>query len=170
MSNQATLRRLDEEITWCNQQIAALHVQIANAQIARRTIMGIEEADQAAAEARKAAHTNLIPGGSGRPMITVRKIREEEPKRGKKGKRRESDLGKMRNRILAILQPGDEPIASADLATHLGLPLGEVHRKPLQNALYHMRLTGMVRRDAKKRYYRPPEETMPPEAAHHGSA
>ena len=189
MSNtQQMLRRIDDEITLNRQEIARRQVDIARLEDTRRVLMGLEETDQAAAEARKSAHAGLIPGSSGKPVLIVRKVgsghdingheaplgivasgkrkglprlkkvrKDKGMKHGKQG----SEIGKMRRRILDFLKPGDEPIASADLAANLGLPIGEDHRKPMQNALYHMRVNGLIQRDPQGRYYLPAPQAPP---------
>lgn len=180
------LRRIDDELTYNRQQIALLRVKNAELEETRRTIMGLEEADQAAAEFRKAAHAGLVPGSSAKPLLVVRKAtngsaekasedaplgyvtrgkRQGQPRlrRGRTGipnprksKRNGtmSGSGKMREIILDLIKPGDDPIASNDLAEKLGLPVGEEARKPMQNALYQLRVAGALQRDEAKRYYR----------------
>lgn len=177
MSTAQTLRRIDDEITTCRQEIARQQVNIARLEDTRRVLMGLEEADQTAQQMRKEDRQSVIAGSSARPMLVVRRIAEDAPPvdpasapmgvvtagprkglprmRPARGKGKPSVSGSIRQRILEFLQPGDEPISSHDLGNNLGIPMGEEARKPMSNALYQLRANGAIQRDEQKRYYRP---------------
>lgn len=160
MSTQQTLRRIDEEITFNRQQIARLQVDIVRLEDTRRVLMGLEEADAQAAAHRKADRENLIAGSAGKPVLIVRPTTDEKPKKSRRGGARkrgsESVSGKMRERILAMMKPGGEPMTSSEIGTALGIPKGDEPRKPLNNALYTLRVSGSLKRDEAHRYYVPP--------------
>lgn len=90
MNVDAMLRRIDEEITAHNQEIAGRQVAIARLQDTRRVLMGLAEGDQLAAEVARAERT-AAPGqinGHARPMLIVRRTGTpdepaEKPKKGK---------------------------------------------------------------------------------------
>lgn len=134
----ATLRRIDEELTATRQQIAALQVSIVRLEDTRRVLMGLAEADQAAEAHRGDA---LLPGSSARPQLIVRPTGTIN---GKKVRRKRS-RSEMRDRILILLKHG-KPMTTAEIGDALDLPKGEAYRKPMSNALYNMRITGMVDR------------------------
>ena len=83
MTSQATIRRLDEEITGRRQQIAALQVEIARLEDSRRVFMSLMEADQHATETRaqraEGPPPGLSNGSHGKPMLIVRKTTQDEP-------------------------------------------------------------------------------------------
>jgi len=146
------LRRLDEEIVYCNQQIAALQVRIANAQNTRRFIMGLEEDDQAAEAMRREGNAALNGTSYARPMLIVRKAGSgDEPKEKKTRKGRAGTVsasGEMRERIIKLLaSPDTPPMTPAEIGNHLGLPRGESNRKVMNNALYQLRIAGKVTRN-----------------------
>lgn len=70
---QATLRRIDEEITGHHQQIARHRVEIARLQETRLVLMGIAEGDMAAAERASQERVHTINGAHARPVLIVRK-------------------------------------------------------------------------------------------------
>lgn len=189
MSVAQTLRRIDDEITICRQEIARQQVNIARLEDTRRVLMSLEEADQEATGMRKAERLGVVAGSAGRPMLVVRKVTEDAPpedhatqldapkgivtsgprkglprlrsgREGGKAKakvvvgRKNSGQSLIRDRILEVLLPGDEPMASSDLANYLGIPKSDEARKPMQNALYNLRVTGVLQRDDQRRYYR----------------
>jgi hypothetical protein len=82
-----------------------------------------------------------------------------KPRPGRINKGRHSKdtaVGDMRRRILGVLGDHDyEPMTGGELGNYLGLPADPEVRKPLQNALYAMRVRGQLHRDADKRYSLP---------------
>jgi len=70
---QATLRRIDEEITGHHQQIARHRVEIARLQETRLVLMGIAEGDAAAHERASQERVHTINGAHARPVLIVRK-------------------------------------------------------------------------------------------------
>jgi hypothetical protein len=63
----------------------------------------------------------------------------------------------LRERILKVVEPGDEPMDPKEIGNNIGLSTNEEVRKPLWNQLYQMRQKGLLLRDAEGRYYREPE-------------
>lgn len=175
---QAMLRRLDEEIIGHQQQIAMHQVEMVRAQDARRLLMGLAEADHDAAQSAAMQRQGVIPGAHSKPMLIVRKVGSGEPEMSSErterelgivegGKRKglprlrparkgtKAVLTDLRERILKVVTPGEEPMGPREIGNNIGLSTKEQDRKPMWNALYQMKLKGVLQRDAEGRYYRP---------------
>ena len=155
---QATLRRLDEEITSNRQQIAALQVGIMRLEDTRRVLMGISEADAFAAERRASGIDLLTPGSTAQPQLIVRKIGSDKPRKPGSGKRGgrggTNEAGEAREAILKVV--GKLPMLPKEIGTAIGLPKGENKaRKTMWNAIYHLHRTKTLHRTAEGRYFRP---------------
>ena len=70
----ATLRRIDEQITGYNQQIARARVEIARLQETRLVLSGLAEEDVILAEQAKQEARGVINGSHARPVLIVRKV------------------------------------------------------------------------------------------------
>lgn len=181
------LRRLDEEIIYCNQQIAALQVRIVTAQNSRRFIMGLEEDDQAAQAMRREANAALNGRAFDKPMLIVRKAnsgddpnfrgdiyeaqppplgivasgkrkglpRVRQPRAGTKTYPKKAK--ELRERVLNVVTPGEEPMSPKEIGNNIGLSVKEEDRKPLWNVLYNMKAKGLIQRNEKGDYFRPAE-------------
>lgn len=164
MSNQATLRRLDGEITQRRQQIAALQVEIARLEDTRRVLMSLDEADQMAAHSRhEPPPSTLMNGSHAKPVLIVRKTTEDSPpaEKGPTGRKKERKPRNMsaragwREKVKALLDEADaEPMTASELGNYFGIPIGKA-RKDLQNALYYLQKSNDVHRDDEGRYSRP---------------
>lgn len=97
MNVDAMLRRIDEEITAHNQEIAGRQVAIARLQDTRRVLMGLAEGDQMAAEAAKMERTaaGQLNGHVG-PMLIVRRTGTGDED-GTESQRRKTGKAKPRN-------------------------------------------------------------------------
>lgn len=188
---QATLRRIDEEITGHTQQIARHRVEIARLQETRLVLMNLAEGDIVAAHATREERAGVINGAHAKPMLIVRKVGtgDEEGtaskalkegrdysaeyarrglnkagnKRGlkTKGNKRDGSARALyRERVLATLKDG-EAMTGTELGDYFGLPRTSKERKPLQNALYYMQISGLVHRDAGKRFSLSPNGAQP---------
>lgn len=162
MINQATLKRIDDEITQHRQQIAAHQVHIARLEDTRRVLMGLVEEDQTAAQARREGPPPTLTNGShAKPMLIVRKTTQDAPpaEKGKKKRTRDnSKRAQWRERVKAFFAEGDtEPMKAAELANYFGLAAGskDKDRKDLQNALYYMAQAGALVKDDEGRYFAP---------------
>lgn len=177
---QTMLRRLDEEITGSRQEIARQQVNIARLEDTRRVLMGLAEADQEAQAHRAADRQHVIPGSHARPVLVVRKTGTGEAmedvsplgvvasgkrkglprlRPGVKGRKHKVPGGTLmsdlRERVLRVVEPGEEPMSPKDIGNNIGLSTKEEDRKPLWNTLYQMRVKGMLERDSEGRYFRP---------------
>lgn len=74
MNVDAMLRRIDDEITQHNQEIAARQVAIMRLQDTRKVLMGLAEGDQIAAEEAKLQRGAAQLNGHSAPMLIVRRI------------------------------------------------------------------------------------------------
>lgn len=191
---QATLRRIDKEITGHNQLIARSRVEIARLQETRNVLMNLADEDVIAAHMSKEERQNVINGAHAKPLLVVRRMGSEElagraqanmeglnksgdrrgmnnPKGkkfgdggGRKGRfSKNSAVGKMRVRIAEALKDATEPMTGSELGNYLGLPADADVRKPLQNALYSMRVGGQLHRDAEYRYSMAAPPAGPPQ-------
>lgn len=163
---QATLRRIDEEITDRRQKIAYHQVEIARLEDTRTVLMGLAESDTDRARADREARGHVINGHHARPVLIARKegsggedgSASKAAKEGRKPPRRARGLPggstDFRRRILQLLKNG-EAMTSAEIGNHLGVPAGAEPRKPMGNALYHLRRTGILTRDGENRYHVP---------------
>ena len=180
----ATLRRIDEEIVAHQQQIARSRVEISRLQETRIVLMNMAEGDAEAAQAHREGRPPVLAGDYARPVLIVRKtgtgdedgtasraakegtnksgnLRGMNNPRGKKfgGRTRASPKGSARGeykrKVLELLANSDDPLTSREMAGYFGLPGGMEARKPLQNALFWMRASGVIHRDAEKRYFLP---------------
>lgn len=167
----STLRRIDQEIDTQRKEILVRQALITQLEDSRKLFMGMVEADLTATQAPR--QQQLAAGSMAKPVLIMRPMTEEPdapkgivasgkrkglprlraPRGGTKVDRKA--LPAMRKRILEFIQPGDEPIASSELANNMGLPMGEVARKGMHNALFNMRTKGLLLRDDAGRYYRP---------------
>jgi hypothetical protein len=175
---QATLRRIDEEITASRQEIARQQINIVRLEDTRRVLMGLAEADQEAAAHRVADRGNVLPGSHARPVLIVRKIGSGDASEMVDGAHSDAPLGivasgkrkgqprvrksrsgatELRERVLRVVEPGGKPISPKEIGNNIGLPAREEVRKPLWNQLYQMRVKGLIERDEVGRYYRPAE-------------
>ena len=140
---QATLRRIDDEITFCRQEIARQQVSIVRLEDTRRVLMGIAESDQASREAGTAERLGAINGSHARPEIIVRKIGTVDKKARKPRAGAIGESTMMRQKILDVLKG---PMTPAEIGDKLGIPRGEEHRKVMHNALYTLRIRGKLDR------------------------
>jgi hypothetical protein len=177
----ATIRRLDEEIVGHHQQIARHRVEIMQLQDTRKVLMGLAEDDIAHAESSRAERANVIAGEHSRPQLIVRKVgtgdeegsaskerkngtvtmhaaTEKQPtKRGPKNrnggwkKGQPSVSGEFRAKILATLDD-QTPMSSKEIGDYLGLSRDEEARKGMSNALYQLRVKGLLKHLPDKRY------------------
>jgi hypothetical protein len=184
---QGTLRRIDEQITQHNQNIARSRVEIARLQEARLVFAGLAEEDIIAAHAGKEERQGMINGAHARPVLIVRKVGSDEvmkqqaeglnkagnrrgmnvtkgkgtrPRRPRNpnhhvGPREGSAIEQMRKRIFTVLKDAEEPMTGSEIGNYLGLPADDKVRKPMQNALYYMRVKGQLHRDPEHRYSMP---------------
>jgi hypothetical protein len=169
----ATLRRLDEEITFHNQQIAGHRVEIARAQEARLVLMRIAEADMAVEQMARQERVGVIDGAHARPQLIVRKdtsgedeakaktaLREKwrrasQARRDKKNGLNTNSVSvtaSFRDRVRNLLKDKPEGMTQDQMGNFFGLPRGDKIRKPLANALYQLRRKGEVRRGEDSHY------------------
>jgi uncharacterized protein (DUF433 family) len=173
----ATLRRLDEEITFHNQQIAGHRVEIARAQEARLVLMRIAEADMAMEQMARQERVGVIDGAHARPELIVRRDTsgedEEEAKAALREKWRQASQARrdkkngsnanantntksvtanVRDRVRDLLKDKPEGMTQDQIADFFGLLRDNKTRKPLANALYQMRHKGEIRRDEDYHY------------------
>jgi hypothetical protein len=167
----ATLRRLDEEITFHNQQIAGHRVEIARAQEARLVLMRIAESDMAMEQMARQERVGVIDGAHARPELIVRKDtsgeHEEEVKAAmrekwrrasqarrdkKNGVNANSVTANFRDRVRNLLKDKPQGMTQDQMADFFGLSRDHKTRKPLANALYQLRHKGEVRRDDDRHY------------------
>lgn len=154
----ATIRRIDHEITRSRQQIAALQVDIARLEDARRVFMGIAETDQETAEGDRMERMSVINGAHAKPVLIVRKTTEDKVTDGKpKQQRRKSERRErpadgsaaLRPKIIELLAES-APLTSAEIGDKLGLAPNQDARKGMSNALYSMKHKGELRRSETK--------------------
>lgn len=62
--------------------------------------------------------------------------------------------GDYRNKILSVVD-AETPMSSQEIGDHLGLPRDEKSRKGMSNALYQLKVKGLLLRGADHRYVRP---------------
>lgn len=165
---KSTLTRIDEEITGHEQMIARSQVEIHRLQTTRRTLMAIAESDIQHAEAMRQDDRKVIAGEHAKPVLIVRKAGSGEleeravkakanghakpEKRHARGGNRKpgapSISGAFKERICKMLsEPGTEPMTSLEIGDYLGLPRAEKNRKDMSNALYSLRVKGVLLRN-----------------------
>lgn len=168
------LKKLDAEIVRLRQEIAIRQVEIQRCEDARLTIMGLESREENDVAA------GLLNGTPvDRPALIVRQagtggedgsasqaaklgLNRSGNKRGLNQKRYLGESTRFRGRIRELLHDAPEPMASREIGNHLGLPAGEKARKAMSNALYQMRMHGMVHRDPDDKRYSlvPPQQRL----------
>lgn len=159
---QGTLRRLDEEITGREQQIAMHQVEIARLVTTRRTLMNIAESDIEAATVAKHVPPHLN-GSFAKPMLIVRKTgtgdepapakssRRKRPKKegdargGPRVWRTPEEVAAFEAKIIAAV--ADKPLRANEIADKLGydVKLHSNERKTVQNTLYRMEKRGTIK-------------------------
>lgn len=153
MKLDETLRRLDQEIVAHEQQIAMHQVEIMRLTTTRRTLMGIVENDQAAAEARR-AEPGLLPGSHAKPMLIVRRVgsgdeppeaESQAPKKRRGGKRTAGLLNQMKARVLAAVSGEAEGLTTHEIGNHLGIHDPDDRRR-MWNAIYQLQVKGDLTR------------------------
>jgi hypothetical protein len=162
MTIAQTLKDYDEQISKRRQRIAVLQVEIVQIEDARRTALWLAEEKER--EAALAAAGLQMPHD--KPLLIVREKRPDpesgvasriakygsagqpaKKPRKKRGPNTGSEMSEWRQKIVSYLSDNDgEPASSADIANYHGLPTGEEHRKPLQNAIYNMVKAGQIER------------------------
>lgn len=175
----ATLRRIDEEIVGHKQRIAMSQVEIARLQDTRQVLQRLVEDDQQAASDAKLQRAGTIAGEHAKPVLIVRKTgtgdeegtaskarkngtavtmhaKVEKPSKRRglaNGWRRgmHSESGDYREKILKTLDP-ETPMTSREIGDYLGLARNEEARKAMSNALYQLRVKGLIMRDDQNRY------------------
>ena len=147
----ATLRRIDEEINATRQEIARRQIDLVRLEDARRVIMGMAEADQAAG-AHRAGPQLLEPGSHARPQLIVRPtgsgVGRGKWKRTPKPGTRKAAWTK---EIMAAVADGSA-VTSAKMGERLGLPLGAA-RHPLRELLKELVGDGVLVREGTVRSY-----------------
>jgi len=160
---QATLKRIDEQITGHHQTIARVRVEIAKLQEARLTLMGLAEEDIAAAGYAREERQGVINGSHAKPMLIVRKVgtgdengsASKAAKNGvpvnKSGNRRGMDQprgkkprgsgshGKYKTALVNILKGGAELSIEAMIARLGEGPKHGKDRQPIYQALYELK-------------------------------
>lgn len=154
MKVDETLRRLDQEIVAHEQQIAMHQVEIMRLTTTRRTLMGIVENDQAAAEARR-AEPGMLPGSHAKPMLIVRRTGSgDEPpeadsqaprKKRRGGKRTSGALNAMKARVLACIADKAEGLTTHEIGVQIGIHDPEDRRR-MWNAVYQLQLKGEIKK------------------------
>jgi hypothetical protein len=165
------LRELDEHIKAARTQIAHLQVEIANMENARLTLMRIEERkayfagqpspfgdfngariavrDPELRMLEEGIMSRAAKTGAALPALaeaaglepSAWQLRQHPP--GKK-KRKPRAGGSTRVRLLELLKDEPEGMTSAEICGFLGIPAKDEDRKPVQNALYNMKLSGLL--------------------------
>lgn len=170
MKSRDILKRIDAEIDQRRREIAVHQLEIYRLEESRQVFMKMVEDDMEAAQRTDGHHPTL--GNGHKPVLIARKVGTAElleadeaevgeliTKGNRKGlprlRSRTFKRGEMRQRILALLEPGDEPMTPKEIGNNLGLSAAEEVRKPLWNVLWVMTKNGQLQRDADKRYYRP---------------
>jgi predicted phage tail protein len=169
MNVDAMLRRIDEEITQHNQEIAARQVAIMRLQDSRRVLMGLAEGDQIKAEMARAERAGAPAqiNGHAQPMLIVRRTGsgDEGPPPAEKKQRAKNRTGKrqytssheygggaaLRERVVELVKKTG-PIIGREIGNRLNIPKGAESRQPLSNALYELKRQGVLERDESKLY------------------
>lgn len=131
---QATLRRIDEEITGHHQQIARHRVEIARLQETRLVLMGIAEGDMAAAERASQQRVHTINGAHARPVLIVRKegsgeaeaerhakVLERKKRYRDQAKARRDEIKRAAERASPAIKTGPKPKTKMPRASASGL-------------------------------------------------
>lgn len=174
---------IDREIVAHRQEIAKRRLRISELEDTRVLMMQREE--YRAEVHGEASPFGVLPGGGEIAVRERRELMDEgalsqaaktgalpAPGLNKSGDRRgmvkgkhgghgkgrfskNSAIGQMRDKLVKLLSDAEEPMTGSEIGNYLGLPADDVARKPLQNALYSMRVKGDLHRDAEYRYSMP---------------
>lgn len=92
-----------------------------------------------AAYQRRKALQNEVRAAQGLPPIGTGRGGWDRARNGQPGLSRQ-----WREKVIQYLADATEPATSSEIANYYGVPMGEAHRKPLQNAMYALRVAGTI--------------------------